>query len=582
MPLTALLKLKTYLAGLLRPVQQLAGTFAGQPLEKIIFLLIPAVYLLNVTVIHYSLGPFFLHRVDPEYFYMYNGIVVGAGNLSIQYFDHPGTPLHFLVAFSARIIDIFQPGDYMQNFVNDPEKYIHAANLALNILISMILYFSGILVKRYSGLIFAGLLFQLSPFASASLLGLQGRIFADALLIIPLLLTGLMVIRSISQGPASRGSSKDILAFGLIIGFGTACKLVFFPVILIPLVILQVSLKQRINLVICSLLAFALFAYPVIFNFSHFWDWVSGMATHSGKYGAGNQGFIDFSSVPGNFKEMMLFNKTLFIIALASLSATILFSINFIKKRCNPNLLIRRAIIAVNLALFMAIALIMKHYSNYYIIPYTVFTFLLILLTLLLIMSLRGMLTSSFYKNIVIISFAAVALLITVFQVKQSRAQTANSYQQNARLEAKRSKITPMVHPGRPIILTGPNRGAPFMEFAQHAGYVMTDNMRGFYTSYLKEKYPDAFFYLNWTDKFESWNDFVDIKQIIEIADSSFYIYIGEDCVKYQQEIEKRLWQQLDENTVTKKVLFQDNNSDEKLIEIIIKNRVHAESLINQ
>jgi uncharacterized membrane protein len=572
MPITALRKLKTYLIRLFKPVEQLAGSLAGQPVERLIFLLIPSVYLLNVTVIHYSLGTFFLQRVDPEYFYMYNGIVVGAGNLSLHFFDHPGTPLHFLVAFSARIIDIFQPGDYMQNFVNDPEKYIHAANLALNILISIILFYSGIFIKKYSKSIFNGLLFQIGPFVSAPLLSLQGRIFADALLIIPLLLTGLMVIRSIYQEPASGGTSKDILIFGLLIGFGTACKLIFFPVILIPLVLLRISFRRRINLVICSLVSFVIFAYPVIFNISDFWHWVSGMATHSGKYGFGEQGFIDFSSIPANFKELILLNRTLIMVSVSSLIVNALFSLNFIKKRFKPDPQIKRAIIAINLALLAVVALILKHYSNYYLIPFTIFAGLLILLTAMLIMSIRDLPASSLYKTISIISFAIVILVIVSFQVKKLRTLTAYSYQRHAQLETERVMITSLVQSGRPIILTGPNRGAPFIEFAQHAGYVMTDNMRGFYTSYLKEKYPDAYFYHTWTDKFESWNDFVDIKQIVEIADSSFYIYIGEDCIKYQQEIEKRIWQRLDENTVTKKVLFRDTKSDEKLIEIIVKN----------
>jgi hypothetical protein len=567
-----LLRLKTLLAGIFEPVIQEARSLAVNHLVKFIFLVIPVVYLLVTTIIHYSLGPFFMGRVDPEYFYMYNGIVLGAGNLSIQFFYHPGTPLHFIIALSARIIDLFQPGDYMKNFVDDPEKYIHVANLTLNVLVSIFVYFSGIKTREYTGSLAAGLVFQLIPFGSASLLILESRVFADALLLIPLLITGLMVIRSIYQEPGQREKFKDIFIFGLLIGFGTACKLTFLPVILIPLVILPISFKRKIKLILLSFLSFLIFAYPVIFNIRNYWDWVFGLFIHSGKYGYGESDFIDFSTIPGNFIRLIKFNQTLFLVSLISLMAGAMHSFNFIKKRCHDNHQIRLAIFAVNLSLLFALAFTLKHFEIYYFAPFNAYIYLLILLTGLLILSHKGLIKSKVHKAIFTVSFFVVILVVCYGQVLELRVQNGYSNQKKAELNKEYAMIIPLVLPDRPIILTGPYYGSPFIEFAQHAGYVRTVNMRGFYTAYLKEKYPDTYFYLNWTDKFEFWNDFVDVKQILDKADSSFYVYIGKENGSDLVEIEKRLLKYLDENSVYKKVLFQDKSSDEQLIEFMLIN----------
>jgi len=55
-------------------------------------------------------------------------------------------------------------------------------------------------------------------------------------MMIPLLLTGLMIIKTIYHEDRTAGHFTDIVLYGLIIGFGVACKLTFIPVILIPLI----------------------------------------------------------------------------------------------------------------------------------------------------------------------------------------------------------------------------------------------------------------------------------------------------------------------------------------------------------
>jgi hypothetical protein len=56
-------------------------------------------------------------------------------------------------------------------------------------------------------------------------------------------------------------------------------------------------------------------------------------------------------------------------------------------------------------------------------------------------------------------------------------------------------------------------------------------------------------------------------------VDTSFYVYIGKENRADQHEIEKRILKYRDENSVSKRILFEDKNSDEKLLEITLNRK---------
>lgn len=562
-------KLKIYLSGFFNPILQVFKSLSRKHFSVLIFLIIPIIFLLNASILHYYLGTFFLSSVDPEYFYLYNGIVLGGGNLSVQYIAHPGTPLQFLIAVSSRIISLFQPEDYVKDFIDDPEKYIHAANLFMNVLIACVLVVCGIYTKKYSGSYFSGLLFQLSPFGSSSLLGISGRLIPEAIMIIPLLLIGLMIIKYIYNENKTSGYFNDIVLFGIIIGFGIACKLSFIPVILIPLVLLQISLRQKIKLILYTILFFAIFAYPVVFNFNQFWQWVSGLFIHSGKYGAGAKDFINLSTIPGNFKYLFNYDKMFFFIAIFSLLLSVVFSSKVFKNEGFTNSKIIRAIFAVNLSILISIAFMLKHFALYYFMPFYLFKYLIVLLSILLIIQYQKISGSKRYKIITLISFSIFILYVTYGQVLRVRSSITSYSQRNEILQEEYKKIVSLVETDKPVIMTCPYYGAPFIEFAHFNGFIMTYHLKFGFKSYLKEKFPESYQYVTWSDEFYFWDDFVDFKDILDKTKSSFYIYIGKDKGKDLAVIENRIWQVLDRDSVTRKVLYQDSNSEEQLIEII-------------
>lgn len=537
-------------------------------LSFLIFLVIPVIYLLNVTVIHYSLGPFYMNHVDPEYFYMYNGVVLGAGNLSIQYFAHPGTPLHYMIMFSARIVDLFQPGDYMKGFVNDPEKYIHAANLLINIFIAIVLLFAGINIKKYTGSVTLGLIMQLVPFGSMELIFLSGRVFPEAIMIIPLILTNVLIIRYVYLDHPNNLTFKYEVFFGLIIGFGMAIKLTFIPVALIPLILLKNTLKQKIQYLFYLMLFFAIFAYPAVLN-GEFWSWISRIFSHSGKYGTGAKEIINLDEVPQHFNILATENKTLFLICLAAFGMALLSLIPgtikvVVSKRAS------RAIIAVVVSILTTVAFTLKHFSAYYFTPFNSFIFLLILLVVSMIIHTPRLSQKGIYKKLTVIITSALVIFLVSVQIMKIRSALKITYEKTAKMELDNQRIRAMVNPEKPIIISGTYFGSPFIEFAQFNGFIMSARLKGFYKDYLKEKYPDTYFFVNWSDHFNYWSEFVEADKVLAKTGSSFYIYTGKNKGEDLKIILERVYKFTDKNKVTENVLFQDAKTGEQLMELLI------------
>lgn len=566
-------KIKGRLAEFFMPVLESIRTIPRNYFNVLIFLILPVMYLLNITIFHYSFGPFYLNRVDPEYFYMYNGVVLGAGNLSIQYFAHPGTPLHYLITFSSRITDLFQPGDYMQSFVDDPEKYIHSANLLINVLISLVLLFSGIRVYRYTKSVLAGFLIQIVPFGNMELFSLSGRVFPEALLIIPFLLTSVLVIRYVFRDDREDGAFNYEVFFGIIIGFGIALKLTFIPVALIPLILMKRTLKRKVFFLLYTLLFFMIFAYPVVFNGNVFWNWISGIFSHSGKYGTGAKGFINLTEVPGNFIALIKANQPLFITGTAASVLALIF-LSLRPERNSISHKAIRAIFAVSIALLAAIAFTLKHFSLYYFTPFASFTFVLILLAIILILKIKAISSSNHLKITTIILFSILVLFMVSIQLKEIRSGLKINYSKAAIARQERDSILSLIDPQKPLIISGKFDGAPFIEFAQFNGFIMSARLKGFYKEYLKEKYPNCYFYVYWSEGFNYWSDPVGFDKILEKTASSFYIFTGKDNQDDLKIIEGRIWKFIDSTAVSKKVLFLDQKSGEQLIEITVEKKV--------
>ncbi len=537
---------------------------------KAFFLIIPVVFMVNAVVIHYNIGKFFMRSVDPEYFYLYNGVMMGQGSLSMQYTANPGTPLQALFAVTSAAIGIFQPGSIVGDVVNDPEKYIHATSLLMIFMISLTLFLGGWYTWKVTGSWLAALLLQMGIPCTAEIMILTGRLNAEAMMILPVLLLSIAVIGYIfTSEDREYPPDKTLVIFGLVCGFGAACKISFFPLVLIPLIMLNATFRQKLKLIAYSLLSFAVFGYPVVFNNGHFWNWVGNVLSHTGKYGEGPKGFIDFTLVPERLSQLFRDDQAFFIIVFISLVSGIIFSFKYFKKPLSPVLKrITRVFLAVPLAVILCMILVLKHFELYYFIPFYVFKFLLISLLFLFIIRIGKAEKSLIFRTVTIIGIIVIVAFISYTEGKKIRSANQQYSQKKELQEVEYRQVMSVYEPGSPIILSGNYYGTPFIEFAHYDGFKMSGKIGKSFVPYLKAKFPVSYQYVSWSDRFYYWDAFVDIHKILEKSRKPLYIFIGETKAGDLPVIEERLWKVIDRASVSREIVYRNESNGDQLIKI--------------
>ena len=91
------------------------------------------------------------------------------------------------------------------------------------------------------------------------------------------------------------------------------------------------------------------------------------------------------------------------------------------------------------------------------------------------------------------------------------------------------------------------------------------------YGKELQKSRSNSYFFVTWLDQFNYWSDKAGFDEILKKTSSSFYIYVGKSRGDDMKIIRERLWKSLDQNDITEKVLFQDPDSGEQLVEVFIE-----------
>lgn len=533
-------------------------------LVRVLFLALPLFYVLNADVMHRNMGAFFLGSVDPEYFYLYNGAIIGGGTLSVEYTAHPGTPLMILTGISARAISFFQPGSYVQDVVDYPEKYIHSASLLLMILVGTVLFILGVKTWKYTGSVAAGLLVQLALPGSASLMHISGRLIPEALMILPMLIIVLLILRHIHHRDQPASSRWELSAFAVVTGFGIACKLSFIPMIIIPMILIHAETRTKLKYLLYTFVSFAVFAYPVIFNFGDFWDWISGLFAHSGKYGTGDSGIINLAEVPGNFRRLFDNDRPFFYILALSIAVALGFRLLRRGNATTEDSAMVRAIAALNATVVLAVAFTLKHFEVYYFIPYYVFKIPLLLLSAMMVLRLMK---KSRPARLALSGLAGLAALFLVYgQVVKASVINKNYQDRTEELQRRSIEFNRIYDPASPLILAGHYSGAPFIEFAHYNGFQMSFNRKGFFKDVLKKKFDRAYLYVSWSDQFYFWNDLVDFTDILDQSDGTVFVYAGTGKQAELDIIDERIRASSANWEFKREIVCRDEKTGEQLI----------------
>ncbi len=485
---------------------------------KIILLILPVFHLLISMIIQNRLGYFFLGITDPEYFHLLSGVAMGKLHLDTGYIDHPGTPIQIIIAIASEIVYLFSnDSNIYYDVVKNPELYIFASNLLFNIFLMFTMVYIGRKITRLTNNINAGLLFQLGFFISIGIIKVTARMIPEGFMLLPLSFLMVLQIRYIYDDNFFKKQKKYLISFSLIIGWGIATKLSFAPFIIIPVVILS-GLRNKILVIIYSIVAFFLIAFPVLSHLNYFWSWVSNMIIHTGRWGTGKIGFMNLSAFLSRFTLLWQYNKILFTLITILFTQSIFILVLQGKKKYYTKYLkvSFSSIISVLLLAF----LICKHFALYYFIPAIIFDTFFMFLIIFPYIKLFTHAKVSRYLYFGGMTIAFLLMLVSFNGFSKKNFVPINK--QEKHICTFRSKVKN----GSILIISGYYAGTPFKEFSLANGVLLAGPDKKLYDSALLKTYPYSYFYYDWTDKFFHWAKYVDSRSIIE-KHKPIEIYIG-------------------------------------------------------
>jgi hypothetical protein len=233
----------------------------------------------------YSLG----RNLDPEYCYLLNSLSILTFHAP-GHIDHPGTSVQLLGAvviffkwFPAAMLGNWIP---MQEAVlRDPESFLHAINLVLNLLIAASVFCAGRRMYRVSGSLLAAIVLQASIFLFRESVLTLARVSPEPLLIAVAYSMACVVVSGLvtEKGPSA-------ISLGALFGFGVVTKVTFLP--WVSLVALLRRWRERAWFVVAAVAACVLFTLPIFSKLPAVFHWLISLMTHTGYYGQGPSGFM--------------------------------------------------------------------------------------------------------------------------------------------------------------------------------------------------------------------------------------------------------------------------------------------------
>jgi len=354
----------------------LSSEVIARPVVKRIFhagllLVIPLIlFITSLDTIRARDKAWYAGGYDPEYAYLFNSLNMATFRLA-GHVDHPGTTMQVAGGVVLRAVWMFDKrADNLTDAVlAEPEHYIRILNIATAVTGSLVLLVLGWFVTTASGMVWYGILLQLTPFISGFVLfnGFARATQEVMQMSAAFAMAALALHWYFETGERNRLNYP--LWFGVIAGFGMASKIIFFPLMLIPLILLR-HWSERFRFGLFSILAFFVFTLPVIRMYPHMFHWIYSLFIHSGQYGSGSESIIDTSRYFTEFVDLFRVNPRLFalfvggIFAVAALALVIWLGKQTIRKPA------ARLLFAVVIAQTAGYLLIAKQPKAAYLLPY--------------------------------------------------------------------------------------------------------------------------------------------------------------------------------------------------------------------
>jgi hypothetical protein len=202
--------------------------------------------------------------------------------------------------------------------------------------------------------------------------------------------------------------------FAFVTALGMATKLNFFPMAIIPLLIIK-GVTRKIIFIAAAILIFHIFIFQAFSNYGQFTEWITRLIIHSGHYGQGEATVVNTSEF---FMHLgLIFTKDKFF-ATAYLFIILTLAICFFRKpkveKGNDVLLKKqlKLLFVIFIAVTFQIIIVAKQYRQHYMIP----SFLISVFSLSLCASL---LAHHFKKMKVQFLYLIIIVSITIWGLYQ-------------------------------------------------------------------------------------------------------------------------------------------------------------------
>jgi hypothetical protein len=482
----------------------------------------------------FGIGLCFLKSVDPEYAYLFNGLLLAQGHPDIQYTDHPGIPLQLLVAIVSRVLHFFRPG---QSLVNDillnPETYIRATLYTASCINAVAVFLLGLYTYRFSYNLTMAIFLQLTPFSHLLVMESIGRLVPE-LLMCGLVCGWLIVlVKLIFSEKEERNYKKCSLLFAILVGFSLADKMTFLPYLLLPLIILP-TWKLRLRYMVLSIFFFMAFAFPVVLNYKAFFRWITNIFTHIGPYGAGERGVIDWNLFIDRLK-LLGTQRFLLFAGVTLLIITLYYIITRRKRGESINITVNIALAILTILLLQYI-MTAKQFAYNYMMP----SLLLIVFMIFISVSLLKELFPGLGKRKVPELLMGLTGLLLVINITSKTVKDLNNiYKANAIKEEAYQEIVPLLS-STPKIICPSYYGCSAVEYALTFGIHVSGRHGNYLTEHVKELYPSTYIYFPWERVFYEGNKEILPSTFIHPS-TSYTLYIADYSVEKLNEIQAAL-----------------------------------------
>jgi hypothetical protein len=469
-------------------------------------LVLPVIMALTAVFLNDARGPYWLgSNSDPEYVYLLNAANL-AGLRGVGHIDHPGTPVQVLGAVTIKIVHFFNfssETDWRTDVLQRPEYYLKAINIVLLVLNVLMLLALGMFTFFLTKNVWLSLWLQLSPFFSITLLqfGLtrvtpEPLLFFSSSLMIAVLV---FVWQAHSDNLTTPGENVImIFIFGLITGFGIACKVTFIPLMLIPLILFP-KIKNKIVYLFAAVISFVIFTLPIIRMYPRFFDWIFNLLTHSGRYGSGPSKLISTQKYINNIKHLLVGNPFFSIILVLALVIVVMTLLIPRLRKTHCSTIYFKLLAAVAAAQVFGLLMVSRHSAHHYLLPVLNLSGIAFFLVFLYFRHLLG----QHNVNPKILTASTAISLVFLFVLANPVGQFNKTISRLKKVKERSLSIHQQVKDNYKNYAKIFYYGSSSPEYALKFG---SDLSRSYHSETLEKLYKNVYFYDIWTKRFAGFD----------------------------------------------------------------------------